>query len=228
MEKTTDPNILETRGWIERIVSDHNFKSLEDLLNYINGKRILDLGSGGGGFAVDHEAIKSVFPKYTGEIYSVNPRLPNPDHSEYHKYDIGFTNYRQLAPGMRVTDTQEVLRTARETYEKKAVAASWEFLPFQANSFDAIIATGSYFFYEGTYSFQSFEEILRILKPKGDFFCSLFFSGDDQRSEFESGLSELVSSHPSIESFDYEIVSSRDDIKLTRTVYSAHIIFHKQ
>lgn len=227
MKDYIDQHIIETRGWIERIVTDHNFKDLESLLNFINNKMVLDLGSGGGGFAVDHEAIKSVFPEYSGHIYSVNPRLPNPYHAEYDIYDIGFTNYRQLDSSKKVKDTQEILRSARKSYNKKAFSASWEALPFAEETFDVVFATGSYLFYEGTYSEESFEEILRVIKQKGSFYCSLFFSSQEQRAEFEKELERFKERHPSIERCEYEVISSRFEEKLQREVYSAHVIFHK-
>ncbi|MEO6729084.1 MAG: class I SAM-dependent methyltransferase [Candidatus Dojkabacteria bacterium] len=185
--------IRETRGWIERTTKDHGFGNLNEFLDYIRGKTVMDLGSGGGGLATDLYGIQNVLVNQKTKVYSVNPRLADPLPDTDPVYDIGFLGYDKLGENVKYSDAARFLKKGREEYKKNAVAARWERLPFPNESIDLILATGSYFFYSETYDEESFKEIMRIVKKGGEFRASLFFNNSHFLERFRVFIERYVS-----------------------------------
>lgn len=189
-----DKTILETRGWIERTASELGF-TLPELIKHIEGKVILDLGSGGGGFAIDVAFIQRVmgFPK--ADIHSINPRLGKPGIDEDSQI-TAFSDFKRIGePLKKPKNPKEAKEEAWDSYRSRAVAGSWDALPYRDNFFDLILATGSYFYYRQTFSLQSFEEILRVLKPGGEFRASTFYGYEGSLERLKASIKTIRESH---------------------------------
>ncbi|MEP7103214.1 MAG: class I SAM-dependent methyltransferase [Candidatus Dojkabacteria bacterium] len=172
--KETDPidnGILETRGSLYRTIQELGFNNLEDLLNFIEGGNVLNLGSGGGGFGVDFEVLKKIREQQLGIIYSINPRhgLHSQEQLDYF-FDLSSLkkHYTKEIAHLADADLNEIHTEANEINITRTSAESWEHLSFPDEFFDKIIATGSYIYYPATFTESSFLEICRVLKKGGE------------------------------------------------------------
>lgn len=207
--------IMETRGWIERSCLELGFgKDIISFLEFLDSKDVLDLGSGGGGLSIDYELIKQRFPKYKGKINSLNPRLANPN-IDKDSDKISFSNFGAISgqqSSLKDFPRHQEISDAFKEYRKTAVAGSWTRLPYTDNSFDLILATGSYFYYRETFDLNSLEEILRILQPGGEFRASTFFGDTESKERLyriidiikNSELSKIIQTIEIIETYKEE------------------------
>jgi SAM-dependent methyltransferase len=157
----------ETSGHLAR-TSCLGFESNEKLLEFLKGKRVLDLGSGAGHFAKQAYAI-------LGEqafIISMNPRLADAFYINQHKKFDAEININNYDFGIK-------------RYNETAIAASWYHLPFKQESFDCIFATGSFLFYRNTYHNSVLSSLINLVKKnKGEIRIEL----SDESPELESAI----------------------------------------
>lgn len=155
----SENDVLETGGGLNR-TAGLGFTNEQNLLETIRGKRVLDLGSGSGGFA------KQVYEKLGNStlVVSLNPRLFFDAYRQHHSKIDALQQERGV-----LTKKKTFLKEINQLYRSSAVAASWDNLPFARESFDYIFATGSYLFYLDTHRPKVLRRILELLKKGGEF-----------------------------------------------------------
>ncbi|MBN1331806.1 class I SAM-dependent methyltransferase [Candidatus Dojkabacteria bacterium] len=183
---SVEDNMLETRGGIYRTAYSLGYGTVEALLEATRGKRILNLGSGGGGFEKD---LYSMDEDGGQKIISLNLALNPLDPANYEKVIKIHKNYddRKMEEIEEFEETPEEEKgkylLGVEKYKKGVVCGDWKALPFPDGFFDLVFATGSFLFYTETYNDTTLKEIMRCLKPDGELRIELrskYSISDDQ------------------------------------------------
>jgi len=191
-------HFAETHGLLIRSASTLGFKNEQELLGYLKGKVVLDLGSGGGGFA------KQAYEKlgHGTTIVSMNPRLADRNFLDLHQQEGKLFHF----------DPQAV-----EKYTQTAVAADWRHLPFAEESFDSIFATGSFLFYQGTYSDEVMTALIHLLKKStGELRIELNLNGNNQEIEMAIKKAKQLGCSVRKDSIEDEMTMAGDYLVIKR------------
>ena len=130
------------------------FFDLNLTADMLEGKKVLDIGSGTGRFAKELKEAG-----INAEVISLDPVFAAPEEKSRIQGDISGKLYRKL---IQETNIPEV--------KKKTVAGVGEELPFRDNTFDLIIANKSLPAYGTKPQIdQFFSEVFRVLKNDGEF-----------------------------------------------------------
>jgi SAM-dependent methyltransferase len=144
----TKMQVEETPFWLGTTCYDRSFKEYRTLLNLpekeLKGKFVLDIGAGTTQKFAKQAAKKGI------KVVTTNPELTN----KFYRLAIDQREWWQL----------------RKPERPLSVAALGQNLPFKNESFDAItslIAVPHYLPDDNQVIHQSFQEMLRVLKPGG-------------------------------------------------------------
>lgn len=180
---------IEGGGEIFSTVAEYasamGYPTTETFAQVIEGKNILDLGSGLGGLAKD-AFIRQIKCK----VVSLNPRLATGFRRSEKESTKAYVEqvvpkappFKKLLNRLKGTPEKDYLKETQESHDKGAVAGFAYALPFQDNSFDLIFDkdTVSKYAAPQDYDFidkstpeekelfrESIREMMRVLKPGG-------------------------------------------------------------
>jgi len=136
------------------------FSTSQELLEYLKGKTVLDLGSGFNQFRRD---IIEKHPDFPINIISVEPRLAIPAFRE-------------------ISNPDHVADKTTNSVKGGSVAANWENLPFTDNSFDRVLSVFAFPYWvkngEWGQIQKGCDEIIRITKSGGEIRLAPFTYGN--------------------------------------------------
>lgn len=152
------PNTLSN---IERYAKDFGFASQQEFTHDIKGKRVADIGSGLGGFALD-----VILHDLDTEVISVNPARSSPKFNQYRKEFL--RENRELFYQYKMRDIKKALK---KVDKNTVIAFAHDLSAIPDNSVDEALDTLAVFHYSNPkyreiYE-QSIGEMLRIVKPEG-------------------------------------------------------------
>lgn len=152
--KVSSFQVVDTMGGVPAYKNNLCFQNEEDLINYIAGKRVLDVGSGFGGLAKDCR-----LREIDTEIISLNPRLAIP------------SCRRQERESTQVCVPIDKRMEVQMAHDRGAVSAFAQFLPFSAETFDVVLdSCGALFFAtRQDERIQALQEYWRVLRSGGKF-----------------------------------------------------------
>jgi hypothetical protein len=151
------------------------FDTNQDFVAYIDGKTVLDLGSGSGGLA---KAVS--IQKVDANIISYNPRLATLEGRKNERrmtsQQLSNTDFVMVnQPSIHATD--EEVECAQAYHDQRAVAGFAQRLPFKSENIDVVLDANALGLYrlskEAGDSFnphlmvQEYLEVLRVLKHGG-------------------------------------------------------------
>lgn len=176
-------NSLDSSGGIDHYAGSLGYQNEEDFLKNLEGKKVLDLGSGKGVLSreVHLRGIKA-------KIVSLEPKLKFPgikteydtETSEYlENYDKSHkTFWQNLKRNLSFGNKHLPTELANRHHNENAIAAIAQELPFKDNSFDLIFDITAISRWMGQHESHSgqehspfykkyLQEAMRVLKPKG-------------------------------------------------------------
>lgn len=147
--------INETGRGIDEYSQELGFSSREEFINYIQGKDVVDLGSGKGALSKDI-ANNNI----DGNIISVNPRL-----SDRFWLEENIKSNREKFPDI----SEEQNKNIQKYHNSRAIAAYAQLLPLKDNSVDIILDSNAILYYIDTLDEfrDAINEMFRVLKPGG-------------------------------------------------------------
>ncbi len=164
METISTGRTLEE--YTERVFPE--FKTKSELLDYLNGKTIVDVGSGlthKNPYSLINEGLRD--KNRNIKYINLEPKLAG-------KGDFKFTFKDKLAEKSRVLieklDRQELFRFPEKPAKKMSVAAMAEELPFGDSSVDILLSVGlvGYWITDLNDLEKIIKEFSRVLKQKGE------------------------------------------------------------
>lgn len=194
---------------VAEYASAMGYPTREAFVQEIEGKKILDLGSGLGGFA------KDVFIQQVNcKVISLNPRLATSsrqrekEHTKVYVEQIvpETPHLRKLFNRVRKIPERDYIRETQEAHDKGALAGFVHALPFQDNSFDLIFDKDAVSKYATPqdYDFvdkstleekelfrRSLREMIRVLKPGGEIRIADIFGYGSSKDWKQKILDEL-------------------------------------
>lgn len=138
------------------------FKDNAEFIKWVEGKIVLDLGSGTGGLAVSIADLG-----IDAKIVSLDSNLGGPEFDESQKGHIAAYYERELSD----PDITDKVISLKKAHDKLAVRAAWPNLPFANKSFDSVISANAFPLRdESTLEEVSLliERLSQILKDEGE------------------------------------------------------------
>jgi SAM-dependent methyltransferase len=150
---------LDTATGVERYAQELGFKNEGEFIQYIEGKKVCDIGSGYGAFGVE-----CILRGINVEIIGVNPNIGR---SSFAMYQEG-----TLLRRFESTFTKEQILSAIEQYNNKTLATfAHDLSDIPSDSQDIILENRAVTFYSGEIGAglykKSLLEMIRVLKPGG-------------------------------------------------------------